>query len=47
MSTTNAIVLGLIIALVFVIDAFAFGGHLPLFLGKQFATLVEYLSFWR
>lgn len=47
MSNMNAVMLGLVILAVFVVDAFAFGGHLPLFLGKEFAELIEYLSFWR
>lgn len=47
MSNAIAIGLALVIIAVFVIDALAFGGHLPIFLAKQFTTLVEYLSFWR
>lgn len=47
MTNTIAIVLGLLILALFAADALFFGQGLPLFLGKQFATLVEYLSFWR
>ncbi|MFB9224319.1 hypothetical protein [Paracoccus cavernae] len=47
MSNQNAIWLAAFVVAVFVIDALAFGGHLPIFLGKQFAELIEYLSFWR
>ncbi|WP_312524939.1 hypothetical protein [Paracoccus sp. (in: a-proteobacteria)] len=47
MSNANAIILGLIIIAVFVVDALAFGGHLPVFLGKEMAALIEYVSFWR
>ena len=47
MSNLTAAVLAFLIIAVFLIDALAFGGHLPVFLGRQFADLVEYLSFWR
>ncbi|MDT1061585.1 hypothetical protein RM190_06915 [Paracoccus sp. CPCC 101403] len=46
---TNAIALGLglVILAVFLGDAIFLQGNLPLFLGKEFAALIEYLSFWR
>ncbi|WP_164738276.1 hypothetical protein [Frigidibacter oleivorans] len=47
MTDRIALVLGILIALVFVIDALAFGGSLPLFLGRRLAGLIEYLAFWR
>ncbi|WP_041527091.1 hypothetical protein [Paracoccus aminophilus] len=46
---TNAIAftLALFIVLLFVVDAVFLGGHMPLFLGRQFSDLIEFLSFWR
>ena len=47
MTNRIALVLGMLILLPFVIDAFFLHWGLPVFLGKQFAALIEYLSFWR
>ncbi len=47
MTNAIAIVLGLIVIAIFVLDAIFFGGSLPVFLGKEIAALIEYLSFWR
>lgn len=47
MTNRIALVLGLLIVALFVLDALFLGGGLPVFLGKQIASLIEYLSFWR
>lgn len=47
MTNAIALVLGLLILAIFAADALFMGGKLPLFLGKEFAALVEFLSFWR
>lgn len=47
MTNQIALVLGLLILAIFAADALFFSGHLPVFLGKQFASIIEYLSFWR
>lgn len=47
MTNQIAIALVVLIAGIFLIDATLFTGQLPLFLAKQFVSLVEYLSFWR
>lgn len=47
MTNPIALCLGLLILATFVIDAVFLQGNLPVFLGKQFASLIEYLSFWR
>ncbi|RCW86685.1 hypothetical protein DFP89_10472 [Paracoccus lutimaris] len=47
MTNRIALVLGLLILIPFVADALVLHSGLPVFLGKQFATLIEYLSFWR
>ncbi|WP_167620148.1 hypothetical protein [Paracoccus ravus] len=47
MTNGIALGLGLVILGVFAADALFAGGSLPVFLGKEFAALVEYLSFWR
>ncbi|WP_187392946.1 hypothetical protein [Maritimibacter fusiformis] len=46
---TNRIALGLalIIIAVFALDAFAFGGGLPVFLGRKLYALLDWLAFWR
>ena len=46
---TNKIALGLalIILGVFAADQIWFGGVLPVFLGKKFLILSEYIAFWR
>lgn len=47
MTNRIAIVLGLMIVLLFVVDALFLHWNLPVFLGKKFAAFIEYLSFWR
>ncbi|MDP3340092.1 hypothetical protein [Frigidibacter sp.] len=47
MTNTVAIALGALILLIFILDALAFGGGLPVFLGLKLANLIEYLAFWR
>lgn len=47
MTNQIALALALIVIALFVIDAALFGGNLPISLGKRFAGLIEYLSFWR
>lgn len=47
MTDRIAIVLGALILLAFLVDALAFGGTLPVFLGLKLANLIEYLAFWR
>ena len=47
MTNAIAIALGALILLVFLVDALAFGGSLPVFLGMKLAGLIEYLAFWR
>ena len=46
---TNAIaaVLALMIIALFAVDHFWLHLGLPLFLARQFAQLIEYVSFWR
>jgi len=46
---TNRIALGLGIVIVglFVVDALAFGGTLPVFLGRKGLELLEWIAFWR
>ena len=47
MTNRIALVLGMLIVTLFLADALVLHWNLPLFLGKQFATFIEYLSFWR
>ncbi|MFD1880404.1 hypothetical protein [Paracoccus pacificus] len=47
MTNTIAIVLALAIVSVFVADAYWLHWNLPLFLARNFAALVDYVSFWR
>lgn len=47
MTNRIAIALAAIILAVFLIDAVALGGTLPLALGRKVAGLIEYLAFWR
>lgn len=46
---TNKIALGLALLLVavFAVDAFAFGGGLPVFLGRKGIEFLDWLAFWR
>ena len=47
MTNQIALVLGLLVLGLFAADALVLHWNLPLFLGKAFASLIEYLSFWR
>jgi len=47
MTDRIAIWLALIVIAVFAVDAFAFDGQLPVFLGKKMADLLEWIAFWR
>ena len=47
MTNRIAIVLVLLILGVFVVDREWFGSDLPLYLARQMAELVEWVSFWR
>jgi len=42
-----AIGLGLLILAAFAADQIWFGGTMPVFLGKKFFALFEYIAFWR
>lgn len=47
MTNRIALILGLLIVALFVADALVLHWNLPIFLGKKFAALIEFLSFWR
>ena len=47
MTNKIAIGLALIVIAVFAADAFAFGGTLPVFLGKKLFVFLDWLAFWR
>lgn len=47
MTNRISIILGLMILALFAADALVLHWNLPVFLGKKFATLIEYISFWR
>lgn len=47
MTNRIAFVLAALIVALFVADAFWLHWDLPVYLGKKFADLIEYLSFWR
>lgn len=47
MTNRIAIVLALLIIGLFVVDHFFLHLDLPLFLARQFADLIEWVSFWR
>lgn len=47
MTNKIAIALALLIIGLFLADHFVLHLDLPLFLAKQFADLIEWLSFWR
>lgn len=46
---TNRIAIGLFAAIVavFVVDAMAFDGELPIFLGKKMFDFLDWIAFWR
>ena len=47
MTNRIAATICLAILALFLADAFVLHWNLPVFLGKQIASLIEYLSFWR
>lgn len=47
MTNRIALALALLIIGLLLADHFVFHWGAPLFLAKQFATLIEWLSFWR
>ena len=47
MTTRIAIWLALALVAVFVVDAYVFGGSLPVFLGRKGLELIEWIAFWR
>jgi hypothetical protein len=47
MTNQIAIALLLLLVVLFAADALVLQGNLPLFLAKEFAVLIEYVSFWR
>lgn len=47
MTNKIAFWLALIIIAVFLLDAFAFSGEMPVFLGKKIFEFLDWLAFWR
>ncbi len=47
MTNRIAIALALVILALFAIDAYAFGGALPVFLGRKGLDFLEWIAFWR
>ena len=47
MTNRIALTLALLIVALFVADALVLHWNLPVFLGRKFAALIEYHSFWR
>lgn len=47
MTNKIAIGLALILVAVFAVDAYAFGGTLPIFLARKFFVFLDWLAFWR
>lgn len=47
MTNKIALALALVIIAVFAVDAFAFGGALPVFLAKKIFVFLDWLAFWR
>ncbi|GKY87964.1 glyceraldehyde-3-phosphate dehydrogenase [Sinisalibacter aestuarii] len=47
MTNKLAVILAFLVIGVFVADAFAFGGTLPVFLGKKMFVFLDWLAFWR
>ncbi|MEJ1991435.1 MAG: hypothetical protein P8X50_06875 [Maritimibacter sp.] len=47
MTNRIAIVLGLLIAMAYLIDNAFFGGHSPLFLARKFYDFLDWVAFWR
>ena len=47
MTNRIAIVLALFVIAVFLVDAYAFGGGLPVFIGKRMFEFLDWIAFWR
>lgn len=47
MTNKLAIGLAIVIAGVFAVDALAYDGTLPVFLGRKLYELLDWLAFWR
>ena len=47
MTNRIAVWLALIVVAVLAVDGLAFGGHLPVFLGRKGLDLLEWVAFWR
>jgi len=47
MTNSLALVLGFLIIALFVVDYFFLHWGIPLFVGKKFADLSEFIAFWR
>jgi hypothetical protein len=47
MTNKIALGLGLLIVAAFAVDAYAFGGEMPVFLGRKLFEFLEWLAFWR
>ena len=47
MTNRIAIALAVVIAAVFAVDAVAFDGALPVFLGRKGLEFLEWIAFWR
>jgi hypothetical protein len=46
---TNQIAIGIVLLIiaVFAVDAYAFDGELPVFLGRKMFAFLDWLAFWR
>ena len=47
MTNRIAIALGLFVVAVFAVDALAFDGGLPVFVGKKGLEFLDWIAFWR
>lgn len=47
MTNRIAIVIGLMAISLYLIDAAFWGGHMPVFLGRKFYELLDWVAFWR
>ncbi len=47
MTNRIALFLALAVIAVFAVDAYAFGGNLPVFLGRKGLEFLEWIAFWR
>lgn len=46
MTNRIALVLALVVVAVFAVDAFAFEGALPVFLGRKGLEFIDWMAFW-